>query len=294
MSGWTLPHALDASANAFRDKFGHLSAEEWCDILVASMTSPIIDEVEFPRFAPLAIQEGTHGSSGEPALREAGAFYKFIASREFFRDKAIPAANFLDFGTGWGRIARFFLRDFDLNRFFGFEPRRTSCFLARSLNPYLCAFTGDEIPDQTLPPDRFDLVVGWSVFSHLSEHSTIAWLDELARVVRRDGYCVLSTFGDRFLGQLLACQADLQQGKEVHWYHKYCLESVGDIVEQHERYLRGEFVWIPDDPAKPYGVATFLHEQALLHMIKVRRIPFDVIEFDRESLNMDIFILRRR
>ena len=34
MPEWTLPHALDASANAFRDKFGHLSAEEWCDVLV--------------------------------------------------------------------------------------------------------------------------------------------------------------------------------------------------------------------------------------------------------------------
>jgi hypothetical protein len=27
------------------------------------------------------------------------------------------------------------MRDFDLNRIFGFEPQRATCFVARSLNP---------------------------------------------------------------------------------------------------------------------------------------------------------------
>jgi hypothetical protein len=29
----------------------------------------------------------------------------------------VPSANFLDFGTGWDRIARFFVLDFDFNGF---------------------------------------------------------------------------------------------------------------------------------------------------------------------------------
>ena len=43
-----------------------------------------------------------------------------------------------------------------------------------------------------------------------------------------------------------------------------------------------------------YGAVTFLHEQALLGLIEAHGLPFDLVEFDTEALNMDIFILRRR
>ena len=61
---------------------------------------------------------------------------------------------------------------------------------------------------------------------------------------------MFSTFGDRFLDQLIAGQAEIDKGGEIHWYHRYCIEAAGDIVGQHQRYLRGEFVWIPDRPNK--------------------------------------------
>jgi SAM-dependent methyltransferase len=294
MPEWSLPQELDFSGNAFRDKFGHLSVDEWCDLLVLSLTSPIIDGIEFPHFAPQETQDAHHGSSGEIALREAAGFYKFISSKPFFREKAIPGAAFLDFGTGWGRIARFFLRDFDLRRFFAFEPKHTGCFRARTLNPYLCVLTGDEIPDQSLPPNWFDLIVGWSIFSHLSEYSTTAWLEEMARIMRPGGYCVFTTFGDRFLDQLIASQSDLSAGKDVHWYSRSCLEAAGDIADLKNRYLRGEFVWLGGGLTKYYGYATFLHDKALLNILRARRLPMELIDFDRESLGMDTFILRRK
>jgi SAM-dependent methyltransferase len=291
---WTLPFDFDGSANPFRDKFGHLSADDWCQVLIAAATSPVVEGLEFPHLAPEAVQERTHGTTGVTALTEAAEFYKFVAAKAFFRQKAVPGAGFLDFGTGWGRIARLFLRDFDLKCQFAFEPRSTSCFLARTLNPYLCVLPGDEMPDQTLPTRRFDLVVGWSVFSHLSEGAATAWLEELARVMRPDGYCVLSTFGDRFLNQLITCQSDLQRGKEIHWYHQRCLDVAGDIAELQKRYLRGDFVWLGNVPTKYYGEATLLHDQALLTILRKREIPFQLVEFDRTSLGMDMFTLRRQ
>jgi ubiquinone/menaquinone biosynthesis C-methylase UbiE len=294
MSDWLLPSELDVSTNAFRDKFGNLSPDAWCDVLIESINSPIIDGLEFLHFPPSELQDGTHGSSGETALREAAEFYKFVASHEFFPRKAVSGTNFLDFGTGWGRIARLFLRDFDLDGFFAFEPHHTSSYRTRLLNPYLCVFTGGELPDQKLPGQCFDVVVGWSVFSHLSEHSTAAWLEELARVTRKDGYCVFSAFGARFLDDLVARHADLKAGREIHWYHKACLDAAGDILEHKRRYARGEFAWLPLSPNSHYGMATFLHEKALLNIISTRRLPFELIEFDRETVNMDVFVLHRR
>jgi len=82
------------------------------------MTSPIIEGIEFPHFPPPELQEQIHGNSGEPALRDAAEIYRFVSSRPLFRQTAVSGANFLDFGAGWGRISRLFLRDFDLSRQF--------------------------------------------------------------------------------------------------------------------------------------------------------------------------------
>jgi SAM-dependent methyltransferase len=292
-SQWTLPFALDVSTNVFRDKFGQLDTDGWRDLLIASVTSPIINEVEFPHFPPPELQEQIHGSSGESALWDAAEIYRFVSSKPLFRQTAVPNANFLDFGAGWGRISRLFLRDFDLSRQFAFEPQRTTCFLARSLNPYACFMTGGEIPDQTLPPNHFELVVGWSVFSHLSEYSTIVWLEEMGRIMRRDGYCVFSTYGERFLDLLLKEEAEQQRGKQIHWYHRQCLEAAGDINEPRRRYLNGEFVWFGDGPTDHYGYAAFLHQNLLEHILRQHGFPLELVEFDCESLGQDVFILRR-
>jgi hypothetical protein len=57
-----------------------------------------------------------------------------------------------------------------------------------------------------LRTDRFDLFVGWSVFSPLSEHSSAAGLEDLARVMLMDGGCALLifSFSARFLCDLVA------------------------------------------------------------------------------------------
>jgi hypothetical protein len=294
MSNWHLTFDLDASRNLFRDRFGGLSDDEWYDMLTASIADPLIEGVEFPHFATDEVQQWSHGSTGEVAMREAAAFYKFVAAKDFFRRKAQPGANFLDFGAGWGRIGRFFLRDFDLDCLYGFETQRSSAFRARSLNPYFCILTGPELPDQKLPADCFDLMVGWSVFSHLSEASTSAWLGELARMMRPDGFCVMTTFGEQFLAQLLGCASALARGEEVHWFHRHVLEAAGDIADRRDRYRRGEFVWISDDPNRHFGLATFLPDKALQTLIKRQKLPLELVEFDHHSLNMDTFILRRR
>ena len=291
---WALPFVLDGSANPFRDRYGRLSTGDWCQILTEAEISPIVDGLEFPHLAPRAIQERMHGTAGTVALQEAAGFYRFVTSKPFFRQKAVANACFLDFGTGWGRMARFFLRDFDLNCQFAFETQPTICFLARRLNPYLCVLAGGEVPDETLPASRFDLVVGWSVFSHLAEAAATAWLAELARIMRPNAYCLLSTFGDRFLSQLETVQAEFRDGKEIHWYFENCLKAAGDIAALRRRYQSGDFVWLGDGPTVNYGQAAILSEKALLTIFRARKLPFDLIEFDHNSLNMDVFTIRRR
>jgi SAM-dependent methyltransferase len=41
----------------------------------------------------------------------------------------------------------------------------------------------------------FDFIYAWSVFTHLTEHQGIFWIDELRRVLRPGGYLYFTTHG---------------------------------------------------------------------------------------------------
>jgi MoaA/NifB/PqqE/SkfB family radical SAM enzyme len=284
---------LDVSANVFHDPYRSLSDQEWLDVLIRSMREPVIDDVWFPGFPEIGVQEHMHGTSGAAALREAQGFYSFIKARPEIRKKLRPEASFLDFGSGWGRVARLFMRDFDLCNIYGFEPNRAYCALARSLNPYICFLNGDFTPDGTLPRNRFDLVVSWSVFSHLSEPSAGDWLEELARVMRVDGYCVLTTWGARFLDDLAREHDRLARGEtDIGWYQRELLRTASDLAEHRRKFDAGEFVWLNSYGVDLFGTA-FIHPEALLSIIRARRLPFELAGFDDRILGQDAFILRR-
>ena len=174
------------------------------------------------------------------------SFYKFTKSRNYIQCNLPPDANFLDFGSGWGRITRTYLRDFDLKRIFGFEPNLTYCANARMLNPYICFMNGDYLPDGTLPDKRFNVVVGWSVFSHLPPRSATEWLKEMARITLPAGHIVMTTWGLRFLNRLIDDQKAMENGAEIHWYSKICIEAIGDIGKCIDAYSQGEFVWFTE------------------------------------------------
>lgn len=73
--------------------------------------------------------------------------------------------------------------------------------------------------------DRFDLVLGFSVFSHLREKAQQIWLQELRRVMTPNGLAVLSTLGE------YAFQREMSGATK--------LKSLG-IVERREYYsLKG-------------------------------------------------------
>ncbi len=97
------------------------------------------------------------------------------------------------------------------------------CALSRILNPYVTFFSGAFVPTDSLPYQFFDLVVGWSIFSHLSPSSASLWLREAARIIVPGGCCVFTTWGDRFLRRLKNESVAREAGKEIHWYSSVCL-----------------------------------------------------------------------
>ena len=278
--------------NVFRERFGALSDEDWCRLLARSVTEPVIAGVQFPAFPDDDMQRHIHGSFGANAVAEASDFFRFVKANTYRTAPAALGKRILDFGAGWGRTIRPFMRDFEFADLYGFEPDFLFCTLARSLNPYVAFLSDAATPTGRLPGHFFDLACSWSVFSHLSPASAALWLQELARVLVPGGHLVFTTWGARFLRRLQDDAAARDRGQRIDWYSAVCLDAAGSIEQLILDYGRGEFVWFTSGQSLLYGEA-FVSEAALTRLITRRHLPFTLQAVDTSSLGQDAFVLRR-
>jgi len=285
---------LDDS-NVFSSVFGHLDSEGWLEVLSRSITENVIDGVEMPGFPPPAFQSQIHGHFGRHSLMEAASLYKFVQDQGFTGPSApwFGKGYLLDFGAGWGRISRLFMRDFPLRHIIGYEPSNRFCSVARQCNPFMSFLSGGYLPDGILPASRFNLVVSWSVFSHLSPSAAKAWLVEIERVTAPGAAIICTTWGRRFLEKLSAEKAMRQRGEEIHWYSAVCLDAIGDIEKRMADYDAGSFVWFTGGSSELYGEA-FISLQALHSLVQMHAPKLVLTAFDSASLAQDVFVMRRR
>ena len=168
--------------------------DDWIERVVRSA---VTSDPELPGFPSDEMQRRFVGADGERALREVIPFLRMIEA------VAPEARTVLDFGAGWGRIARFF-RDRDV---------LLVDVDAEALG--VCRDTGVKgqtlhiAPDGRLPvaPASVDVAYAYSVFSHLSEASARHWLRELHAALRPDGVVVFTTLSLRFIDLVAACAA---------------------------------------------------------------------------------------
>ena len=143
---------------------------EWLELLIASIHAPIIHGVRMPRFPEDRIQRDMVGSAGEHALREAFLFWQ-EAKAYFNKLSARPLneCDVLDFGCGWGRYTRLFLKDTPPDRIVGVDVDPEFVALSAQLLSGVKFSVVTALPPTDLPANHFDLIYVYSVFSHLSE-----------------------------------------------------------------------------------------------------------------------------
>lgn len=185
-----------------------LDLDAWIAALKRSVSERVQDGRGFPDFPSAEVQRQFVGSAYEDALDEAGKFYAF--AQESMGDKAYKRSTgqgYLDFGSGWGRIGRFFLRDFSSENMVGVD-----------IDPDMVAFcNGADLPGRfetiangqplAFADGSFRLITAYSVFTHLPPHLFRAWLAELLRVLAPGGLLVFTVEPPRFLDFLEATDA---------------------------------------------------------------------------------------
>jgi SAM-dependent methyltransferase len=236
--GRSKPESL---AKVWRENFRTTTEEQWLDVLLRSVDEPLCDGFPMPGFPPEGIQIGMVGSSNQAALQEGFRFYKVV--REICTKSGAvwdEESHLLDFGTGWGRYARIFARDFNPNNIVGIDVDPTFVDLCQKTFPFGDFRITPAFPPCDLPDNQFDLIVAYSVFSHLSEQAANAWVGEFARVLKPGAIAAFTTQGRNFIR---VCEQHRQTKQHTHPWHMKLAASFLDAEAAERDYDDGRFLF---------------------------------------------------
>lgn len=231
-----------------------LTQEDWFKAVVASYTNPpvSVNGRVLPKFPPDQIQINTTGQAGEATLKEAFVFYQDCTA--VFEQLGFPIRenhNLLDFGVGWGRIARFFLKDLPLANIHGVDVMDEFVQICRSTFENENFHTTTPYPPSAFHDEKFNFIVGYSVFSHLSEKACALWMKEFHRILKPNGIVALTTRGRPFFD---FCESLKGKG---HTGYLAALASMFDSFSAaKKKYDQGEFVHSNKDGVNGGGAMT--------------------------------------
>jgi 2-polyprenyl-3-methyl-5-hydroxy-6-metoxy-1,4-benzoquinol methylase len=162
------------------------------------------------------VQLAYTGAKGNSVMKEGFSAYKLF--RDMYEREVGPIARadaILDFGCGWGRIIRFFLKDVEPSRLWGVDPGRDMIELCQNLNKW-CNFKAiNTKPPSPFEDETFDLIYSFSVFSHLSEEMHKSWLIELSRILKPGGLLIATTRDRAFIEHC----AEMRQREDLQQMH---------------------------------------------------------------------------
>ena len=129
-----------------------------------------------------------------------------------------------------------FLRDIRAENIIGVDVDPDLVGICRSTFPSARFLQCGVLPPLDLPDRTVDFIVGYSVFSHLSEAACRAWVAEFARLLKPGGMAALTTRG-RWFFDYARSLSEASDPYSVALAHMF-----PDFEEAKARYDRGEFV----------------------------------------------------
>ena len=147
--------------------------------------------------------------SEELQLRVAGDSYGdfFLHGDSFINDMSVALQkegksfdsfeNILDFGTGCGRVLIPLSYRISPHKLYGTDIDQEAIkWFSSSYTQFGGIDYNPTIPPMKYSDNMFDLIFSISVFTHLPEDMQFAWLGELRRITKPNGYLLLSFHGE--------------------------------------------------------------------------------------------------
>jgi SAM-dependent methyltransferase len=183
------------------EAFAQLDADLWA--LLLSQEYDVYPHIKatLPDVPDAALQATWNGTSGVALAAQTVAFYTKVVELNARHGArwSLDESRVLDFGCGWGRLTRSFIRDVAPGSLFGCDPVAPILDVCRSNGVPAHLAQSDFVPER-LPFDQsFDLIYAFSVFTHLSEQAHRASLRAIHDALVPGGLLVVTVRPPQYL-----------------------------------------------------------------------------------------------
>jgi SAM-dependent methyltransferase len=268
----TFPSAVRALRSLGLDDFGYVFMS------MPNGNLPKLSKL-LPRMASEEVQRSWTGSSGVTLLRQTCAFARSVAYHYTkFTGRPLEGASILDYGCGYGRVARLMYYFSDPSKVVGLDPWDKSIAICKQDGLGDNFLQSDYLPE-SLPVGtrRFDLIYAFSVFTHLSERAARASLSTLARYLERDGLLVITI------------------RPVEYWHHDPAAQKAGAVERQMALHREKGFSFLPHQRAAVDGDITYGDTSLTTQWLSDNFSEFSIKGVDRsldDSFQYYVFLQR--
>jgi SAM-dependent methyltransferase len=266
-----------------------LTDDKWTEFISGTRQ---IDGHVVPPLPPAETQRMFVGSDGLAAFREVAYFWNRV--RTVLSASGTPInseTKILDFGVGWGRLYRYLLREISTANLTGVDVDGKAIAICSQAMPYGTFLQVPPSPPYPFRRGEFDLIVLYSIFSHLSESLFRSIIADFGRIVKPGGSVAFTSLKSAHL------KVWSELTRQPYWQPLLARLNF-DPVEWERKLQAGQFLFMPTgggDPSRPsdfYGEA--IVTEAFLRS-QLERSDFEVSYFsDSDDAPQVIVVLRRR
>lgn len=280
--------SAERAASPF-EAFGAVDDDVWLWLHTEGYRSRPSVRSLLPKLPGHEEQYRTTGRRGDTTLEPALRTYLVVREAAVRYGTGITdTTDLLDFGCGWGRVTRFFIKDILPGHLWGAEYRDDLVEFCREANLRASVVASPELPPLPFDDARFDIALAFSVFTHFAEEHHRRWLAEIHRVLRPGGLLVATVRHRSFIAHC----ARLRRGEVAPGTYQPVLAGMFPDVGTLDAFDRGEYCFTPYPGRAWWGEACI--PEPYIHRTWAEE--FDVLEvgpFAPRSTQI-IVVLRRR
>jgi SAM-dependent methyltransferase len=243
-----------------------------------NMAYPKMSKI-LPKMATNEVQLSWTGSAGIDLLTKTTAFVRSVAHNFCkFSGTTLDNKSILDFGCGYGRIARLMYYFTNSENFFGVDPWDRSIEICRSDGLERNFLLSDYLPvDLPTGSRKFSLIYAFSVFTHLSDRATVRSIETLLQHLESSGVLVITI------------------RPVEYWNLDNNARQLGVVEQQMSLHKQNGFSFLPHNCHPVDGDITYGDTSMSLNWIKATFPKAEIVAVDRSLYDQfQVYVFLRR